>query len=129
MELSFNELKRREVININDGKSLGYITDITLSFPSGVLTGITVPEHKMNWLVRLFNKTEIFIGVENILKIGNDVILVNLKCGELCAESIGVGKSNPKPKPPCPPPKPCQNNGLASCEQIVYGLREEGEDY
>ena len=131
MELSYSELRKREVININDGKSLGFITDITLSFPRGTLVGITVPEHKTNWLGRLFNKTEVFIGVESILKIGNDVILVDLKCGDLCAESIGVGKPAPKPKPPSPPCQPQRrcDNGLASCEQLICGIREDGEDY
>jgi YlmC/YmxH family sporulation protein len=131
MELSYSELRKREVININDGKSLGFITDITLSFPRGTLVGITVPEHKTNWLCRLFNKTEVFIGVESILKIGNDVILVDLKCGDLCAESIGVGKPAPKPKPPSPPCQPqCRcDNGRASCEQLICGIREDGEDY
>lgn len=128
MELSFNELKKREVINVVDGKSLGYITDLTLSFPSGTLTGITVPERKLNWFLRLFNKTEVFIPTKNILKIGNDVILVNLKCGDVCGETIEVMRP-PSPKP-CPPHPPKRNeNCLASCEDILGTIRADNEDY
>lgn len=131
MELSFNELKKREVINVVDGKSLGYITDLTLSFPSGTLTGITVPERKLNCFLRMFNKTEVFIPTKNILKIGNDVILVNLKCGETCGDSIGVGAPPPKPCPsPCPPQPPKhKGNCLASCEDILGSIRADDEDY
>lgn len=138
MELSYNELRKREVINVADGKSLGYLTDITLQFPSGVLSGIVVPERKLNWFLRLFNKTQLFISVENIIKIGNDVILVNLKCGDVCAENIAVGKKPPN-KRPCPPnhcPPPCPphssaNNcsSIQNAQNIFNGVREDDEDY
>ena len=59
MELSFKELKKREVVNVADGKSLGNITDLTLDFPKGVLTGIIVPGKKLNCITKLFNRTEI----------------------------------------------------------------------
>lgn len=108
MELSFKELKKREVINVADGKSLGNITDLTLDFPKGVLTGIIVPGKKLNCITKLFNRTEIYISQSKIIKIGNDVILVDLKCGELCAESVTLTKYGAKNNPCCndKPPKP-----------------------
>ena len=42
MELTFNELKKRDVINIADGRCLGKITDLKLRFPEGRLVGNTV---------------------------------------------------------------------------------------
>lgn len=132
MELSFNELKKREVININDGKSMGYITDLTLSFPAGTLTGITVPERKMNFICRLFNKSEVFIGIDNIMKIGNDVILVNLKCGDVCAENVGVGKKPQKRRngPPCSPCNPCRpdSNCPPDCERLFGNVIDEDDE-
>ena len=43
MELSFKDLKKREVINLADGSSFGHITDLVLSFPKGNLVAIVVP--------------------------------------------------------------------------------------
>ncbi len=111
MELTFNELKKRDVINIVDGKSLGGITDIRLEFPEGKLVGIYVPGRKTNLFSRIFDKSTVYIDESRILKIGGDVILVNLKCDENCTGAISHGKGKkhcpPPPCPPnCPPPRP-----------------------
>lgn len=101
MELTYKELSKREVINIADGKSLGKITNLTLAFPGGKLSGISVNGKKQNCFCNLFSRSEMFIPIQKILKIGNDVILVNLTCGDTCGESVNA---NPKPKPhvnPC----------------------------
>ena len=87
MELSFKELQKRDVINTADGRCLGRITNLKLAFPSGSLTGITVPGRKVNFFLRIFDKSETFIPVSKILKIGGDVILVDLECGDVCAPS------------------------------------------
>ena len=78
MELSFKELQKRDVINIADGRCLGRITDLKLSFPGGVLTGIVVPGRRVNFFLKLFDKSETFIPVSRIIKIGGDVILVEI---------------------------------------------------
>lgn len=108
MELTFKELKRREVINVADGKSLGYIVDLSISFPTGVFTGITVPGRKTNFLSGLFSRNEMFIDRSKIQKIGSDVILVNLSCGDLCTPSVNANLKKPSPpsshcNPFCPP--------------------------
>ena len=97
MELSFLELSKREVISVTDGKSLGFPKDIGLSFPSGVMTGLFVPGKKLNGFQKCFNKTLIFISRNNIVKIGGDVILVDL------TKKVQV---EPKRRSPCPPPCP-----------------------
>ena len=113
MELSFRELKKRDVINVADGACLGNIVDIVISFPSGVMTGIVVPGKKGFRLFRAFNKSEVFIEDKKIVKIGSDVILVNLRCGDTCAPSVGVGRPQPprqgqrKNAPPSCPPQGC----------------------
>lgn len=106
MELSFKELQKRDVVNTVDGRCLGHITDLKLSFPSGMLTGIVVPGRKLNFFLRIFDKSETFIPVSRITRIGGDVILVDLDCGDVCSPSV---KSR-KPKPPAPP-SPCNPCG------------------
>lgn len=102
MELSFKELKKRDVINLADGKSLGKMTDLTLSFPMGTLVGITVNGKKTNCFTQIFQKSNLYIPQKNIVKIGGDVILVNLSCGESCLENVTTNKITLSP--------PKQNN-------------------
>ena len=123
MELSYNELRKRDVINISDGRCLGRIIDMRLCFPEGVLVGIVVPGRKTRGIFRLFDKSELYIDESRILKIGGDVILVDINCGELCSSGVRVGNDKHKKTqskgqaggysntcpPPCPPscPPPC----------------------
>lgn len=74
MEITFNDLKSKDIINIYDGKKLGRASDISFDKSSGAVLGIVVPgEH------RIFRKPDdIFIPISRIRKIGEDVILVKL---------------------------------------------------
>ena len=75
MELSFLDLKEREIINVYDGKKLGHVTDIVFNNETGIVRGIVVPGDK-----KIFRKDEdIFIPIDKIKRIGNDVILVGLQ--------------------------------------------------
>ena len=127
MELSYNQLKKREVINVPDGKSLGFIIDLTLSFPKGILTGITVPGNKKCKLLRIFDRNKIFIDEKRIIKIGSDVILVDIRCGDVCGDNVDLNnrpvcpQKPPNPKPNCPPPcPPCppKHKEFPSCEEL-----------
>ena len=121
MELTYNELQKRDVINIIDGKCLGRIIDVKFRFPYGKIEGIFVQGRKMCSIALAFSRTSLYIPERNVKKIGGDVILVNLSCGETCDENTIVGKVE-KPKKPCPPPcAPCpppfiQNAPLSSRE-------------
>ncbi len=131
MELSFRELKKRDVINVADGACLGRIVDIVINFPSGVMAGIVVPGNKGFRLFRIFNKSEMFIEDRKIVKIGSDVILVNLRCGDACAPNVNVGGTPPRHgKPQCPPQgcqpprngKECSPQNLGpNCEELFGG--------
>ena len=110
MELTYNDLKKRDVINVVDGKCFGRVNNLSLSFPRGVLTGIYVPARKNKGFFWFLDKSSLFISVDKIVKIGGDVILVDIKCGENCVPSTPVGKKEQIKKPnPCPPqcPPPC----------------------
>ena len=125
MELSFSELKKRDVVNISDGKCYGKMTDLTLSFPRGTLAGITVPGNKKNCIARLFDRSKIYIEEKKIVRIGSDVILVDLKCGEVCDPNVKPQKIKPAP-PPFPPVPPCQPCGNQDAD---FGSGEDFEEY
>lgn len=153
MILSYKELKKRDVVNIADGRSFGKLTDLKLDFPCGVLKGIVVCDRKRSGLFGLWCKNEIFIDEKNIIRIGGDVILVNLKNSDTIAPSVvdinaksaknGNGFApvkSPlpcppcvKPVPPCPPKPPCPP--LESCDfreisgETEEDIRTDFEDY
>lgn len=71
------DFRQKEVININDGRRLGYIYDVDVDFESGEIKAIIVPGQGK--FFGLFGGGEdIVIPWENICKIGVDTILVNL---------------------------------------------------
>ena len=75
MEISFTDLKEKEIINVFDGKKLGRIIDVLFDSSTGIVRGIVVPGEK-----KIFRKSEdIFVPLDRIRKIGGDVILVSLK--------------------------------------------------
>ena len=71
------DFKHKEVININDGKRLGFVQDVTADLESGVITSIIVPGN-----TKFFNmfsgNNDIIIPWQNIRCIGDDVILVEI---------------------------------------------------
>ncbi len=79
MEISYSELREREVINVADGRSLGRVCDLVFTYPDGIVCGIVVPGRKRGfpWFFRPCNN-DIFVDLEQVQKIGKDVVLVNL---------------------------------------------------
>ena len=78
-ELTFCELRGKEVVNVADGKRFGRIIDLALTCNGRVL-GIVAPGDKS--LLKCFGgKDALFIPWQNICKIGDDVILVDLPTG------------------------------------------------
>ena len=77
MEVCFLDLKEKEIVNVYDGKKLGRIIDILFDTASGQVKGIVVPGDK-----KIFRKNEdIFVPLDRLKKIGDDVILVSLQTG------------------------------------------------
>ena len=76
-ELSFCELRCKNVINVIDGKVLGRICDVVFSRGSAKILGFVVPGDSA---IHFFKKgNDLFIPFEHICKIGVDVVLVELK--------------------------------------------------
>ena len=77
MELSFCELRAKEVVNICDGKKMGNIIDLVFDCSCARITGLVVPAEK-SFLNFFKSNNDIFIPYNCIRKIGTDIILVEL---------------------------------------------------
>ena len=75
-ELSFSDLKCREIINEVDGRRLGRVRDLVFSPCRGHVLGIVAPFH--NRVIPFFKGEQVYIPFRNIVKIGPDIILVRL---------------------------------------------------
>ena len=74
MVITFNELKEKEVINVADGKRLGRVEDVLFDKDEKRVVGVVVPGER-----KLFKKVEdVFIPIEELKRIGEDVILVKI---------------------------------------------------
>ena len=74
-----SNLKMKDVIDINRGKKIGYIDDVDIDLDGGSIKAVIIPSSS-NIFYRLFSKKEdIVIKWNEINKIGEDVILVDLK--------------------------------------------------
>lgn len=71
------DFKQKEVINIKDGKILGFVIDVQADFENGEIRSIVVARTG-----KIFNtvssKNNVTVPWENIKKIGEDVILVEI---------------------------------------------------
>ena len=71
------DFKHKEVVNIVDGKRLGFVQDVTADLESGVITSIIVPGNSK--LLNLFaGNNDIVIPWQDIKCIGEDIILVEI---------------------------------------------------
>lgn len=71
------DFKHKEVINITDGKRLGFVQDVTADFKTGTINEIIVPGNTK--FFNLFSsKEELIIPWNSIKTIGEDVILVEI---------------------------------------------------
>jgi len=71
------DFKHKEVINITDGRRLGFVQDVTANLETGIITSIIVPGNAK--LFNLFSSNnDIGIPWEKIKCIGEDIILVEI---------------------------------------------------
>ena len=73
MQFRFRDLRRKEVININDGCRLGLVADLDLRAPEGQILAIVVYGP-----ARFFGRgEEFYIPWDCIQRIGDDIILID----------------------------------------------------
>ncbi|MGL4736823.1 MAG: YlmC/YmxH family sporulation protein [Cellulosilyticaceae bacterium] len=83
--MRIGDMKHKEVINTLDGSRLGYICDVEIDWGSGTIKKLIVPGPGK--VMGLFGKDmEYLIPWENIKKIGEDIILVELKGNEFLGQ-------------------------------------------
>ncbi len=77
--ISTDKLKNKEVINISDGRSLGFVYDIEVDLDKGAIDGIVIPGTR--GFMGLFSKKEgdMVIKWDKVKTVGDDVILVDLE--------------------------------------------------
>ena len=71
------DFKHKEVINITNGKRLGFVQDVTADFKTGTIREIIVPGNT-NFFNLFSSKNEIIIPWSAIKTIGEDIILVEI---------------------------------------------------
>ncbi|MCH5351779.1 MAG: YlmC/YmxH family sporulation protein [Clostridiales bacterium] len=95
-DITYTDLRRREVINGSDGRRMGHIVDLVFSVKDGRVRGIILPYGKKSFFAK---PQDLFIPWQCVQKIGEDVIIVEI------AES-GVVFPPPKEKDENCPPAP-----------------------
>lgn len=76
--VKISDLRLREVINITDGRRLGPIKDIDIDLDEGRINAIILPFPGARLIGFFSRENEIVIPWDKIIRIGVDVILVEL---------------------------------------------------
>lgn len=105
MEYLFSQLKKMDVISLTDGKNLGRVFDVCLLLPENKVKGLYVTGCKGFRLTR----SDMFIPVSQIVRVGEDVILVRTQNKEHPRPHGGQGCASDGKD--CPPPeRGCSGN-------------------
>lgn len=75
--VKISDLRMREVVNVLDGKKLGNITDIELDLDGGRVIAFILPGRLRGFSI-FAKREEIVVPWEKIVRIGRDVILVEV---------------------------------------------------
>ncbi|MDR7076368.1 YlmC/YmxH family sporulation protein [Neobacillus niacini] len=79
--MKISEFQIKDVVNVSDGKKLGNIGDIEINLTTGKIEAVIVTGNGK--VLGFFGREEdIVIPWKNIIKIGQDVILVRFKALE-----------------------------------------------
>lgn len=72
-----SDFRQKEVINVSDGRRLGFVSDVEIDLEQGKVEAIVLPG--VGKLFGFFGKdSEFIIPWDKIVKIGEDIILVDL---------------------------------------------------
>ncbi|MDR1620624.1 MAG: YlmC/YmxH family sporulation protein [Clostridiales bacterium] len=83
MLIKVSEMKDMEVVSLHNGRRLGPIMDIEMDLDEGRILALILPEEPVGGFSALFRSArEFWIAYEQIYRIGEDVILVDVT-GEL----------------------------------------------
>lgn len=78
----FSKLRQKEVVNVKDGSRLGFMCDLIMDTCSGKVCAIIVPgPSRFSFLFK--SERDSVIPFKDIIKIGEDVILVELDANSM----------------------------------------------
>ena len=78
--MKLSDLQNKDIVNVNDGRNIGNIIDVKIDESNGSILSFVIEPNKN--FFRIFNKVgtnDTEIKWNSITKIGEDVILVNIK--------------------------------------------------
>ena len=76
--MRLSDLQNKNLVNINNGRNIGNIIDVNIDYENGNIKSFII-EAKGNLLTFLNRDTDMEVRWSDIEKIGEDVILVNVK--------------------------------------------------
>lgn len=76
--MKISELQVKDIVNMDNGKRLGQLTDLDINLNTGAIEALVI--NASGKMMGLFGKEseEIIIPWKNIIRIGSDVILVEV---------------------------------------------------
>ncbi|MCM3713115.1 YlmC/YmxH family sporulation protein [Halalkalibacter oceani] len=79
--MKISELQVKDIVNMENGKRLGQLTDLEINLHSGQIEALII--NGTGKMMGLFGKesAEVTIPWKNIIRIGSDVILVEVPSG------------------------------------------------
>ncbi|MDG4655846.1 YlmC/YmxH family sporulation protein [Ectobacillus antri] len=85
--IRISEFQVKDVVNVADGRRLGHIGDIDIDVATGKIQAVIIM--KQGRMLGLFGKEEeLVVPWKQIVKIGEDVILVRVQQTEFSQEEI-----------------------------------------
>ena len=85
-----SDMRSKEVINITDGERLGVIYDVLFSAETGRITAVILPGGSK--LLGLLGRDEdVMIPWENIRRVSNDVVLVEVETKKYLKNNLKRG--------------------------------------
>ncbi|MCL7746384.1 YlmC/YmxH family sporulation protein [Halalkalibacter alkaliphilus] len=76
--MKISELQVKDIVNMDNGKRLGHLSDLEINLSTGAIEALVI--NSSGKMMGLFGKEteEIVIPWKNIIRIGSDVILVEV---------------------------------------------------
>ncbi|GAE24164.1 hypothetical protein JCM9140_74 [Halalkalibacter wakoensis JCM 9140] len=76
--MKISELQVKDIVNMDNGKRLGHLTDLEINLSTGAIEALII--NSSGKMMGLFGKEseEVVIPWKNIIRIGSDVILVEV---------------------------------------------------
>ena len=73
-----SDLQMKEIIDISSGKRLGMIVDVVID-SKGTIVKLMLDNRKNRGKLFSNNKEDVYVEWNNIVKLGDDIILVNIR--------------------------------------------------